>query len=83
MNRKNGRPRLLLAGPNLAHGDYNILKLVEAAGGEIVIEEICEGIRYYWQHVENNGDPMLSPARSYLRDRIPCAFMRDSIKKKA
>ena len=80
--RPKGRPRLLLAGPNLAHGDYNILKLVEEAGGEIVIEEICEGIRYYWQHVENHGDPIRSLARSYLRDRIPCAFMRDSTKKR-
>ncbi len=80
--KKSEKARLLLAGPNLAHGDYNILKLVEAAGGEIVIEEICEGIRYYWQNVENTGDPMRSLAKSYLRDKLPCAFMRDSTKKR-
>lgn len=79
---KPNKPRLMLAGPNLARGDYNILELIEAAGGEIVIEEICEGMRYYWQHVENNGDPLHSLAKSYLRDRIPCAFMRDSTKKR-
>ncbi|MGD0920076.1 MAG: 2-hydroxyacyl-CoA dehydratase family protein, partial [Thermodesulfobacteriota bacterium] len=49
---KPNRPRLLLAGPNLAHGDYKILELIEAAGG------------------------------GYLRDRVPCAFMRSSTKKR-
>lgn len=76
------RPRLLLAGPSLGHGDYNILKLVDAAGGEIVIEEVCEGIRDYRQQVENSGDPVHSLAKSYLRDRIPCAYMRDSTGKR-
>lgn len=86
-NRKQGekkshKTRLLLAGPNLAQGDYNILELVEAAGGQVVVEEICEGIRNYWQHVENSGNPLRSLAKSYLRDRLPCAYMRDSTRKR-
>jgi benzoyl-CoA reductase/2-hydroxyglutaryl-CoA dehydratase subunit BcrC/BadD/HgdB len=76
------RPRLLLAGPNLAHGDYKILELVEAAGGEIVIEELCEGMRYYWHRIETGGDPFQSLAKGYLRDRVPCGFMRSSTKKR-
>lgn len=80
--KKSGKARLLLTGPNLARGDYNILKLAEAAGGEVVIEEICEGIRYYWQHVKKNGDPLESLAESYLRDRLPCSFMRDSTRRR-
>jgi benzoyl-CoA reductase/2-hydroxyglutaryl-CoA dehydratase subunit BcrC/BadD/HgdB len=79
---KPNRPRLMLVGPNLARGDYNILEMVQAAGGEIVIEEICEGMRNYWQHVENNDNPLQSLAKSYLRDRIPCAYMRDSTRKR-
>jgi benzoyl-CoA reductase/2-hydroxyglutaryl-CoA dehydratase subunit BcrC/BadD/HgdB len=79
---KLNRPRLLLAGPNLARGDYKILEIVEAAGGEVVIEELCEGMRYYWHPIENNGDPFQSLAKGYLRDRIPCAFMRSSTKKR-
>jgi benzoyl-CoA reductase/2-hydroxyglutaryl-CoA dehydratase subunit BcrC/BadD/HgdB len=79
---KPNRPRLLLAGPNLAHGDYKILELIEAAGGEVVIEELCEGMRYYWHRIENNGDPFQSLAKGYLRDRVPCAFMRSSTKKR-
>jgi len=75
-------PRLLLVGPNIANGDYGILELVESAGGEIVVEEVCEGIRYYWQSIENKGDLIRSLARGYLQERLPCAFMRYSSKKR-
>ena len=75
-------PRLLLVGPNIANGDYGILELVESAGGEIVVEEVCEGIRYYWQSVDNKGDLIRSLARGYLQERLPCAFMRYSSKKR-
>jgi benzoyl-CoA reductase/2-hydroxyglutaryl-CoA dehydratase subunit BcrC/BadD/HgdB len=77
---KGDTPRLLLLGPNMGYGDYKVLELVEAVGGEIVIEELCEGIRYYWQDIENKGDLFQSLARGYLADRLPCAFMRDSTK---
>ena len=77
---KGDAPRLLLLGPNMGYGDYKVLELVEAAGGEIVIEELCEGVRYYWQDIENKGDLFQSLARGYLADRLPCAFMRDATK---
>ena len=76
------RPRILLVGPNIGYGDYMVLELVRAAGGEIVIEEVCEGIRYYWNNIENKGDLFQSLARGYLVDRVPCAFMRNSAKKR-
>jgi len=75
-------PRLLLVGPNIANGDYGILELVESAGGEIVVEEVCEGIRYYWQSVDNKRDLIRSLARGYLQERLPCAFMRYASKKR-
>jgi len=75
-------PRLLLIGPNISYGDYKVLELVKEAGGDIVIEEVCEGIRYYWHTVDNSGDPIESLAKTYLRDRVPCAFMRYSAKRR-
>lgn len=75
-------PRLMLLGPNLGYGDYKILELVQEAGGEIVIEEICEGMRYCWDDIESRDDPFQSLARGYLADRLPCAFMRGSAKKR-
>lgn len=75
-------PRLLLLGPNVAYGDYKVLELVEAAGGEIVAEELCEGMRYYWQEIENKGDLLQSLAKGYLVNKLPCAFMRHSAKRR-
>jgi benzoyl-CoA reductase/2-hydroxyglutaryl-CoA dehydratase subunit BcrC/BadD/HgdB len=75
-------PRILLIGPNIGYGDYKVLELVKAAGGDIVIEEICEGIRYYWNKIESKGDLFESLAKGYLVDRIPCAFMRYSTRKR-
>jgi benzoyl-CoA reductase/2-hydroxyglutaryl-CoA dehydratase subunit BcrC/BadD/HgdB len=75
-------PRILLIGPNIGYGDYKVLELVKAASGDIVIEEICEGIRYYWNKIENKGDLFKSLANGYLVDRIPCAFMRYSTRKR-
>src|SRR4030042_4140810 len=59
-------PRILLLGPNVAYGDYKILELVEAEGGEIVVEELCEGIRYYWRGIKNEGDLFESLSRGYF-----------------
>ncbi len=75
-------PRLLLLGPNIANGDYGILELIQSADGEIVVEEICEGLRYYWEPIQNNGDPLSSLAKGYLQERLPCAFMRYASKKR-
>jgi len=79
---KTNAPRILLLGPNIGYGDYKVLELVKAAGGEIVIEEVCEGIRYYWHQIEKKGDLFQALAKGYLIDRVPCAFMRDSAKKR-
>ena len=81
-DKETGASRILLIGPNISNGDYMVLELVEEAGGNIVIEEICEGVRYYWNNIENKGDLFQSLARGYLVDRVPCAFMRNSAKKR-
>jgi benzoyl-CoA reductase/2-hydroxyglutaryl-CoA dehydratase subunit BcrC/BadD/HgdB len=73
-------PRLILIGPNIGYGDYKILELVTEAGGSIVIEEIYEGMRYYWSTIDTTGDPIDALARGYLRERVPPAFMRYSTK---
>ena len=79
---KTGAPRILLLGPNIGHGDDTVLETVRSAGGDIVMEEICEGIRYYWNNIETTIDPFQALTKGYLTDRLPCAFMRDSAKKR-
>jgi benzoyl-CoA reductase/2-hydroxyglutaryl-CoA dehydratase subunit BcrC/BadD/HgdB len=75
-------PRILLIGPNLADGDYGVMQLVKDAGAEIVIEEMCEGFRYYWQNIDDKDDTLQSLAKGYLQDRVPCAYMRYATKKR-
>jgi benzoyl-CoA reductase/2-hydroxyglutaryl-CoA dehydratase subunit BcrC/BadD/HgdB len=75
-------PRIMLIGPNLADGDSKVPELVKAAGGEIVIEDIAEGLRYYWNTISSEGDLYQSLARGYLLDRVPCGFMRNSSRKR-
>lgn len=74
--------RLLLVAPNVAYDDLELFKLIESAGAEVVVEEICEGTRYYWDDIGMDGDPVVSLAKGYLRDRLPCAFMRNSAKRR-
>ncbi len=75
-------PRLLLVSPNIAFGDYKILELVNEAGGMIVAEEVCEGVRFYWGNVASSGDLVEALAKRYLRERLPCAFMRNSARRR-
>jgi benzoyl-CoA reductase/2-hydroxyglutaryl-CoA dehydratase subunit BcrC/BadD/HgdB len=77
-----GKPKLLLIAPNIALGDYKILRVIEEAGGEICCEEICEGVRTYSVNVGTNGrDPLEALAIKYIKNReVPCAFMTDSIR---
>ncbi len=69
-----GKPRLLLMGPNLAHGDYDLFRLVDEAGGSIVVEDVFEGVRNCQQRIDGEGDPIELLARSYLKDRVPPRF---------
>ena len=72
------RPRLILTGPCIALGDTKILHIVKESGGDIVMEEICEGVRCYRQNVETEGNLIDNLGARYLRDRVPWAYMRMS-----
>lgn len=80
MPSASNKPRLLLLGPCIGSGDYTVLEMVKAAGGEIVAEEIYEGMRNYWQDLGIKGDLIESLARGFLINRLPPAFMRNSTK---
>ena len=68
------RGRILLAGPNLSMGDTKVVSIIEKLGGEIVVEEIGEGIRYYWENIAIQDDLIDSMGQKYLVRRVPCAF---------
>jgi len=76
------RPRVMLTGPALAFGDYDIINMTTNVGADIVIEEVFEGLRDYWQVVDGSGDPLDRLARSYLLGKKPAAFARGATRKK-
>ena len=71
-------PKILLTGSTLAHGDGKVIRLVEEAGGNVVIEHFAEGLRYYWDDVALDGNPMEALAESYFQRRITPAWFRPS-----
>jgi benzoyl-CoA reductase/2-hydroxyglutaryl-CoA dehydratase subunit BcrC/BadD/HgdB len=71
-------PRILLTGSTLAYGDGKIINLVEEAGGKVVIEHFAEGLRYYWDDVALDGNPMEALAEAYFQRRITPAWFRPS-----
>lgn len=71
-------PRILLTGSTLAHGDAKVIRLVEEAGGNVVMEHFAEGLRNYRDDVALDGNPMGSLAESYFQQRITPAWFRPS-----
>jgi benzoyl-CoA reductase/2-hydroxyglutaryl-CoA dehydratase subunit BcrC/BadD/HgdB len=69
-------PRILLTGSTLALGDNKIHKIVEEAGGKIVLEEFAEGMKPYWTNVDIEGNPMGSLAECYFSQRVAPAWFR-------
>lgn len=71
--RKDGpkdAPRLMVIGSE-SH-DLGLFQLIEAAGGNVVIEEMCTGSRYFWNQVPPGTDLLSAIATRYLeRPRCP------------
>ena len=47
--------RVLVAWPNLAPGDYNVLKMAADASVEVVVEGIFGGVRDCWRSIDGTG----------------------------
>ncbi len=68
----NGK-RVIISGSNIAFGDH-IVEFIESLDGLVVGDDICSGMRYYWDNVVMNSDPIQSLTERYLT-KIPCARM--------
>jgi benzoyl-CoA reductase subunit C len=67
-----GRPtgtRLMLLGSE--NDDVEFIGMVESLDATIVQDDHCTGTRYFWDEVENGGDPMDAIAARYVK-RTPC-----------
>ncbi len=71
-------PRLMVSGSCV---DTPIFpKIVEEAGGQLVVDDLCFGSRYFWDEVAEDGDPLQALSHRYL-EKTHCACIpmpRDS-----
>lgn len=51
--------------------DLRILEIVEEFGGVVISDDLCTGTRYYWDNVEETGDPMKAITNRYI-EKLPC-----------
>jgi benzoyl-CoA reductase/2-hydroxyglutaryl-CoA dehydratase subunit BcrC/BadD/HgdB len=69
------RFRLMVSGSPLH--DPGFITMVEEMGGMVVIDELCTGVRYWWESVEPGPDPVMALARRYLHN-FACPRMEPS-----
>ncbi len=76
-NNLQRRKRVLLTGVPVVHGAERVLELIENAGGLIVAQENCTGIKPLYQPVaEDTTDPIHAIAEKYLA--LPCSVMAEN-----
>ena len=67
--------RLLISGSVMDNA--GLLRIVEAAGGSVVADDLCTGTRYFWDLGDSDAEPLRAIARRYL-DKVPCPFTYQS-----
>jgi len=70
-----GKFRIMLGGSPLNNPDF--IKAIEEHGGLIVIDELCTGVRYWWEGVDDDPDPVNALSRRYLHN-FACPRMEPS-----
>jgi benzoyl-CoA reductase subunit C len=64
-----GKVRLMIAGNTFE--TIELLQAVEESGGNVVVDDIDIGSRYYFSAVNENAEPLRALAERYLR-KVPC-----------
>lgn len=66
-----GRVRLMIAGNTFEN--VELLQAIEESGGDVVIDDLDIGTRYFWAAVDENLEPLHALAERYLRKILcPC-----------
>ena len=68
----NTKIRLMVSGSVLNNANY--VEFIEDQGCSVVIDDLCTGVRYWWDEVAEDKPPMEALALRYLT-RFPCARM--------
>jgi benzoyl-CoA reductase subunit C len=70
-----GKHRIMVGGSPLNNPDF--IKAIEQMGGLVVIDELCTGVRYWWEGVDWDDDPLKAICRRYLHN-FACPRMEPS-----
>jgi benzoyl-CoA reductase/2-hydroxyglutaryl-CoA dehydratase subunit BcrC/BadD/HgdB len=69
-----GRVRVMMTGVPMAHGAERVLEIVENAGGLVVCQENCTGVKPLLNDVDASAaDPLAAIAETYFH--LPCSVM--------
>jgi benzoyl-CoA reductase/2-hydroxyglutaryl-CoA dehydratase subunit BcrC/BadD/HgdB len=66
-----GAPRILVTGVPIGPGVEKVIRLIEDAGGAVVVQEACTGVKPQFENVAEDGDPLEAIARKYFD--LPCS----------
>jgi benzoyl-CoA reductase subunit C len=72
----NNRPRVMLIGSGVPSSDF--IEVVESTGADVVIEDHCIGVRYFYGEDPNdhpaNEDPLETIIRYYHDKKVQCIY---------
>lgn len=67
------KPRFLISGSLIPTGDTKLLNIIEEVGGEVIVDDLCTGLRPFLNlNIKENTPGGI--ARAYL-ERVPCATL--------
>lgn len=69
---ENSGPRILVTGSTI--DNPALIRMIEEEGGQVVIDDLCTTSRYFWDQVDDTGDPMEALYR-FLNRRALCACL--------
>ncbi|MBN2490006.1 MAG: 2-hydroxyacyl-CoA dehydratase [Planctomycetes bacterium] len=64
-------PRILVTGVPIGPGVEKVVELIERAGGAVVVQEACTGVKPQVENVAEDGDPLRAVALKYFH--LPCS----------
>ncbi|MDY6855371.1 MAG: 2-hydroxyacyl-CoA dehydratase family protein [Thermodesulfobacteriota bacterium] len=79
--RRQGEQRVRVMIVGQTSGDLQLVQLLDALGGNVVVDETCFGARYFFEEIESKNDPLVAIASRYIR-RLPCPIKDGDIPRK-
>ncbi len=70
-----GKFRIMVSGSPLNSPEF--MTIIEKMGGRVVIDELCTGVRYWWENMDPDPDPIKAISHRYLHN-FACPRMEPS-----